>query len=351
LCGAYQVKATAKTPRTYRECDNLQDVGAVRDRVLMDAAELHQVLRSAGVVTRADLLEAGVERGRIDTALRNGRLVQLSRGVYARADAARKAARQAGSAYQLRVAGALAVAGADVVVSHQSAARLLGIDLLDGGGREVTMTGPGDRGWHSRAGTHRYALAMPADHVTTAFGFPVTTPARTVVDLSRVLDFRAGVVAADSALFKKLTTKEDLRSVIAALPRRPGITRAAEVIEFADMKAESPLESIARTGFRDCGLPAPELQVQLGNEYEPIARVDFYWKQYRTAAEADGAMKYDQDPGLARRQLRRDHLLRAEGYELVHFTWQDINFSPDLVATWIRQAFQRQVDAGHRRAG
>ena len=316
----------------------------------MDAAELRQVLQSAGVLTRADLLAAGVERSRIDTALRNGRLVQLSRGVYVRADAVRKAGREAGSVYQLRVAGALAVAGADVVVSHQSAARLLGIDLLDGSGQQVTMTGPGDRGWHSRTGTHRYAIAMPADHVTTAFGFPVTTPARTIVDLSRVLEFRAGVVAADSALFKKLTTTAELRSVIAAMRRRPGIARAAEVVEFADMKAESPLESVARVGLRDSGIPPPELQVQLGNDHEPIARVDFYWKHYRTAAEADGAMKYDQDPGLARRQLRRDHLLRAEGYEVVHFTWQDINFSPDLVAAWIRQAFQRQVEAGRRRA-
>jgi predicted transcriptional regulator of viral defense system len=312
----------------------------------MDAAELRRALQSAGVLTRADLLAAGVERTRIDTALRNGRLVRLSRGVYARADAAKQARSKAGGEHQLRVAGALAAANADVVVSHQSAARLQGIGLLDQGAREVTMTGSVDRGWHSRSGTHRYAIAVPPDHVTTAFGLPVTTPARTVVDLARTADFRAGVVAADSALFKKLTTKAELRAVVASLPRRPGIARAAEVVEFADMKAESPLESVARVGLRDSGLPPPELQIQLGSEYEPIGRVDFYWKQYQTAAEADGAMKYDADPGRARRQLRRDALLRAEGYEVVHFTWQDINFSPDLVAAWIRQAFRRQVGAG-----
>jgi very-short-patch-repair endonuclease len=216
---------------------------------------------------------------------------------------------------------------------------------------DVTLTVPPGRDLHRRSGIHLYAIDLPTSHVATRQGLPVTTAARTVIDLARTRDFRAGVVAADSALFKKLTTKEELQSVVAALPRRPGIARAAEVVEFADMKAESPLESVARVGLRDGGLPAPELQVQLGNEYEPIARVDFYWKKYRTAAEADGAMKYDQDPGLARRQLRRDHLLRAEGYEVVHFTWQDINFSPDLVVAWIRQAFQRQADRERRRAG
>jgi very-short-patch-repair endonuclease len=321
----------------------------------MNAAELRQALRSAGIHTRADLLAAGVDRGRIDTALRNGRLIALSRGVYVRADAAKNARRKAGGDYQLQVASALAVVGSDCAVSHQSAARLLGIDLLEPAGSEVIITGPGDGGWHSRTGTHRYAIALPVDHVTTLFGFPVTTPARTVVDLARTLDFRAAVVAADSALYKRLATKADLQAVAATLRRRPGIARAAQVIDFADERAESPLESVARVRLRDNRLPPPELQIQLGNDYEPIARVDFYWKDFRTAAEADGASKYDEDPTRARRQLRRDALLRAEGYEIVHFTWQDINFSPRLVATWIRNAFRKQIESGtvprHQGAG
>ncbi len=312
----------------------------------MDAAELRQALQAAGVLTRADLLAVGVERARIDAAVRNGRLIQLSRGVYARADAAKRARSQAGGEYQLRVAAALAVTGADAVVSHQSAAQLHGIALLGKPDADVALTGLPERGRHTRAGMHMFNMGMPTTHVTTISGLPVTTAARTVIDLARTLAFRAAVVAADSALHQRLTTTAELRSVIAQLPGRRGTARAAEVIEFADGRAESPLESIARVGLRDSGIPRPELQIQLGNGFEPIARVDFYWKQYRTAAEADGAMKYDLDPDLARRQLRRDHLLRAEGYEVVHFTWQDINFSPELVATWIRQAFRRQVEAG-----
>lgn len=294
------------------------------------------------------MLLAGVSQARIDTAARNGTLIPVSRGVYLRSAVATKVRSRTGGEHLLRAAAALAVAGGDAAVSHQSAALLLGIPLLGKPMSDVTLTVPPRRDRHGRSGVHLYATELTADQIAIKHGFPVTTAARTVIDLARTLEFRAGVVTADSALHQRLTTTAELRSVIAALPRRPGIARAAEVVEFADMKAESPLESVARVGLRDSGLPPPELQVQLGNEYEPIARVDFYWKQYRTAAEADGAMKYDQDPGLARRQLRRDHLLRAEGYEVVHFTWQDINFSPDLVAAWIRQAFRRQVEAGVR---
>lgn len=99
-----------------------------------------------------------------------------------------------------------------------------------------------------------------------------------------------------------------------------------QLLRLAGAVAESPLESIARVAFRDCGLPPPELQVWLGGTTEPIGRVDFYWRTYRTIAEVDGALKYDGDdgPNRARQQLRRDMLLREDGFEVVHFTWDQV---------------------------
>jgi very-short-patch-repair endonuclease len=87
------------------------------------------------------------------------------------------------------------------------------------------------------------------------------------------------------------------------------------------------------------------LQVWLGGISAPVGRVDFYWKQYRTIAEVDGAAKYRDDPKRVRvpEQLRRDQLLREDGYELVHFTWQQITETPQAVAASICRAFQRGV--------
>jgi len=137
-------------------------------------------------------------------------------------------------------------------------------------------------------------------------GLPVTTAARTVVDLARTLEFRVGVVAADSALHQRLVTKADLLAEIADCPRWRGIRRAAEVVEFADGLAESPLESIARVVFRDRGLPAPQLQAWFGAGFEGSVRVDFYWPRYRTVAEVDGALKYRDrcEPGLSYAEIR-----------------------------------------------
>ncbi len=242
----------------------------------------------------------------------------------------------------LKIAAAAAVTGQAAVVSHQSAAALHRIDLLGPRYPLVALTCPPQRGWRSRPGIRLHAVTLPAAHVTAEVGILVTTPARTVIDLARTLDFRAGVVAADSALHRQLTTRDELRSVLAACPLRSGLCRAADIVEFADGLTESPLESIARVTFRDCKLPPPALQVWLGGTTEPAARVDFYWRKYRTIAEADGALKYN-DPLRASNQLRRDSILRADGFEVVHFGWGDITERPAFVVASIETAFRRST--------
>jgi hypothetical protein len=51
-------------------------------------------------------------------------------------------------------------------------------------------------------------------------------------------------------------------------------------------------------------------------------------------------VKYD-DRSQAMRQLRRDADLREAGYEVVHFSWQEITSTPLHVAGVIRAAFER----------
>lgn len=306
----------------------------------MTPDELTEKLRLAGIVTRAQLLTSGTSRTHIETSVADGSLVRISRGVYVRGEVAGKYLHLKDGERLLRTVAALAVSGPGTVVSHQSAALLHGIDLLGKPGGKVTATGSPKHGWRGRPWIHLHAAELPASHVTAASGFPMTTAARTVIDLARELNFWSGLVAADSALHRKLTTKDELLAVLAACPRWRGIRRAAEVVEFADKRSESPLESIARVVFRDCGLPPPDLQVWLGGVVEPVGRVDFYWKQYRTIAEVDGELKY-KDPARAKAQLKRDSLLRSDGYEVVHFDWQEITGLPDYVAAMVRDAFRR----------
>jgi Protein of unknown function (DUF559) len=192
-----------------------------------------------------------------------------------------------------------------------------------------------------------HQAALPARHVTIIRGVPVTSVARTVVDLARTVPFAEGVAVADSALRDEKTTRGELETVLAQCPRWPRIQRARRVVAFADPLAESVLESISRAAFHEHGLPPPELQVWVGGEDGVAGRVDFLWRQYRTIAEADGAIKYAQ-PAQALAQLNRDARLRDAGFEVVHFTWAEITRVPAQVVADIRTAFRRGSAAAER---
>ncbi len=307
----------------------------------MDAAEVPGSSRLAGIVTTAELLASGMPRWRLRSLVRSGALVHISRGVYAGAVPLAGLAHEPAGKHALWAAASfLTLPG--TVASHHTAARIHGIDLLGKLPAAVIVTRPlGTGGSRSaRAGVIVHNAALPADQVTAWQGIPVTSVARTVVDLARTSSFRAGVVAADSALYTRQTSERELRSVLAGCSRWPGVRQARRVVAFSDPRAESVLESISRVAFRDQRLPDPDLQVWVGDDGVVIGRVDFLWRQYRTIGEADGAAKYT-NPARAMAQLRRDAELRAAGFEVVHFTWEEITHVPARVAAAIRAAFGR----------
>jgi hypothetical protein len=298
-------------------------------------------IRFGGIVTAGELKAAGLSAAQVRRFVRQGVLLHVGYGAYARAALVGQVADDRVGGQTLRLASVLAVAGPGAVGSHHSAAAIHGLDQL---GRQppavvvVTRAPGGSR--TGRPGVRLHIAALPSRHVTVRSGVRVTSVARTVVDLARTSSFRAGVVVADSALRGKQVSKDELRAVVADCPRWPGIRQASLVVEFSDGLSESALESISRVAFRDHGIPAPELQVPVGGDNGVVGRADFLWRRYGTIGEADGAMKYaNTDRAIS--QLRRDAALRAAGFQVVHFTWQEIVKTPGQVAASIREAFRR----------
>ncbi len=290
-------------------------------------------------MTTAELTAAGWSHDQIGAGIKRGDLMAIRRGVYANGARGRKLLTLRDGEQLLAVAGASALAGPGAAVSHQSTAYLHKIALLGRPDPAVHLTRPPGAGWRGATGIRLHSAALPPGHVTTHREMSLTTAARTVVDLARTLPFRAGVVAADSALHQRLVTNDDLEAVLDSCSRWRGTSVASDVIAFADGRSESPLESIARVVFRDGGLPPPKLQALIGTA-EDVARVDFFWDKYRTIVEVDGAMKYA-NPAKAIAQLERDAWLRSLGYEVVHLTWEEITTMPDVVVARIREAFRR----------
>jgi len=266
--------------------------------------------------------------------------VPVGYGAYARPAVAATVAQGPAGAQRLRMASVLAVAGPGDVGSHHSAAAIHGLDLLGHQPGDLAVTRPPGGSQKARAGVHVHVAALPGGHVTVRNGVRVTSVARTVVDLARTSPFRDGVVVADSALRTRQTSKDELLAVAADCAKWPGIQRARSVVDFCDGKSESVLESISRVAFRDHGLPAPELQACVGGDEDGVVgRADFLWRRYGTIGEADGAVKYA-DTRRAISQLRRDAALRRAGFQVVHFTWDEITRVPHQVAAAIREAFR-----------
>ncbi|WP_374009683.1 hypothetical protein [Leifsonia sp. LS-T14] len=113
-----------------------------------------------------------------------------------------------------------------------------------------------------------------------------------------------------------------------AQPMR-GHRRALDVIDLADERSGSPLESVSRLAMHTAGVPQPELQTPFRDAAGLIGYVDFYWSDFGVVGEADGDLKY-LDPALRGgrtadrvvldEKIREDRL-RALGLRVVRWRW------------------------------
>jgi very-short-patch-repair endonuclease len=260
----------------------------------------------------------------------------MRQGVYATKRAMDWAGVDPERAHVLTVLAVKATVGRNAAASYHSAAVLHHLSLLNLPPKEtVALTLPLRKPWNRAkpADVVFHASDLPPEHVTKVYNLPVTTVARTVVDLARTLPFTDGVVVADSALHEEKTTKPELHQVLQECAGWPGVRQARRVIDFADERAESPLESAARVMFDQRGLEPPQLQATIHGP-DSAFRVDFLWRDQKVIAEADGLVKYnDRKDLLAERE--RDHLLREAGYMVVHFTWRELFQTPAAVVVRI----------------
>jgi predicted transcriptional regulator of viral defense system len=181
-----------------------------------------------GVRTTAELLSAGLSAGRIRRLIRDGVLDRLRPGVYAPATTVTslvraprdQETRQAGEQL-LRLGATLMVTSSRSAGSHRSAALVYGLGLVGRSPQSVTeiTRAPGDRGSRTGdLGVLVHIAALPAEHVVSYRGVPLTSVPRTVIDLARTLPFAQGAAVADSALHARLTSKSALAAVIADCP-------------------------------------------------------------------------------------------------------------------------------------
>lgn len=299
--------------------------------------------------SRRDLNARGMSRYDIDRAVSVATLTRVGRDAYVLggpAETARQALVERSLAAMRRVDDG-------TVLSHASAAAVHGLPLW--GLPTHIATASRHRPGHGRqdSGEMRTFSAPLDGAVTRVHGIPVTTPARTAVDIAREYRLDPAVCVADIALHRELATEAGLAHHVDLAAGRHGVGRARAMVALVEPAIESPLETRSRLAFGRAGLPEAEANVEIyDGDGVLLARPDFLWREWRLIGEGDGFEKYtlggtDKESLLAaiKSEKYRENRLMAQGFVIIRWTWSDLQH-PRVLAARVRAALLRQQAAG-----
>jgi very-short-patch-repair endonuclease len=268
--------------------------------------------RQYGVVTRWQLLDAGWSPSRIARERRAGRLHEIHAGVYA-------VGHTSLSDHGRWMAGVLACHPA--VLSHRSAAALHGLLVSDNG---LTHISAPTKHHRRRVDSHQARLTS-ADR-TVRQRIPVTSVARTLIDLAHTLDDQSLHRAVREAQFKGLFNEPKVQD---ALSRRPS-RRLKDYLDD-DTLTQSELEDKFLKLCRRHGIPTPITQ------YGTNPRVDFIWPDERVVVEVDG-WKTHRTRIAFQHDRTTTNALQLQGLIVLRYTHDDVTRREQLVAAQVSAA-------------
>jgi uncharacterized protein DUF559 len=263
--------------------------------------------RQWGVVARAQLFSLGASTAVVDAWVQRGRLHRVHQGVYAlgHASLGREGRRLA----------AVLACGPGAVLSHMSAASHWGLLHTDQTRIDVTAL----RGRHGAPGIrlHR-SRSLDAQDTTIHEGIPITTLARTLLDLAattrssqleralaqaerlRVYDHRAitDVIARSNG-------HRGTRVLAQATTRKPKWTRNEWEADFLDLP-------------RKAGLPEPLTNDAFDAPDHGHCEPDYHWPSHRVIVETDGFETHGTRAAF-RNDRAKDAALTASGYRVLRF--------------------------------
>lgn len=309
---------------------------------LTELREEHPVLR------RSDLLARGVPDALQSAMLRRGHLVRLRHGIYCLRPLAETD--DPAERHRVDVAAAVAAAREPSWAFAESAALLHGFPLpfaVPSRLHVVRQSGLDERALRQPS---RHRLVLPdadvttgpvdADASVTIRGVPTVGPELAALSTAaRMTSGRWRTALFDAALWAGGSVEglERLVDVWRHLGHRGELLAA---LSHARVGAQTVLETFSRLALVNEGLPEPILQQEFRDANGLIGYVDMWWPDLGVIGEADGAVKYSTRDDLLREKVREDRL-RALGWAVVRWTFENIRERPDQVAAAIRRAQRR----------
>ncbi len=271
--------------------------------------------RQHGVISAAQARGAGVSDDAIRARVLAGRWHRVHRGVYA-------VGHPALSPEGRWMAAVLAVGGRPArgdsvlghwgaAVSHRSAAFLWRLLPVAEGPVDIIVAGGDGRARRHDIHVHR-SQSLARTDVTLREGIPVTTPARTIVDLRRALTWGWAGSVPPYELRKAIRQVDVLGLPIGDDPGRD--------------RTRSDLERDFLRLCRRNRLPRPEVNVPI----DPYL-VDFLWRDRELIVETDSYL-YHRGKLAFQEDRERDLDLRRRGYDVIRLSERQIEEGPARVA-------------------
>ena len=260
--------------------------------------------RAHGIVDWWELRVAGISATEVRGRVRKGALIREFPGVY-------RVGHRAPSVESHYLA-AVRACGKGAVLSGRAAAYVWG--LIKGSVPNPEVTARTER----RIEGIKTRRARAAVEATTWRGIPVTSVARTLVDLAAVLSADDLARACHEAGVRYRTTPRDVEAVLAKRPNTKGAGALREVLRGEVRVTLSKLERAFLRRLEQAGLPLPQTNRVAGGR-----RVDCRWPEHRLTVELDG-YRYHHSRHAWEQDRRREREAHQRGDDFRRYTYDDV---------------------------
>jgi very-short-patch-repair endonuclease len=241
------------------------------------------------------------------------------------------------------MAAALQLRG-DAAVGGLAAAAIWGIVERAPTDIELTLVG---RNANSKPGVRiRRVATLSRKDVRSRSAIPLTSPARTLIDLGAALVPIDLENALAEARFRSLVRDSEIADALARAPTRSGTSALRQLLSYtqdreaAPARTRSTYERILLKLIADAELPRPVTNVPVEGHV-----VDMFWPAQRLVVEFDG-FAYHSDRQAFENDRLRDQDLVAAGYRVIRITARQLDHTPLAVIARLSKA----LAAGERDA-
>ncbi len=289
----------------------------------------HSHLETRRPFTRADALAAGIPA----RDLRGSKFRRIFNGVYVDA--------RVPDHPLIRAQAALIVHPTSAFASHVSAARIYGVPIPSHPDEHVTVERAADRSKRRGVACH---VARTSDVVENA-GVRVSGPHRMFVELASMLSLVELVVVGDALVRSGRTSADELLRACEASDDRYA-NAAARAASYVRDEVDSPMETRMRMLIVLAGLPEPEVNHKVRDEYGRVTRrFDLSYPSVRLIVEYDGRQHAEVRRNWESDLKRREELDDA-GWRILVVTSDGIYKNPGETVERVHKALRKQAWPG-----